>query len=72
MSNYYPKRIGISDVEYEGVYEFYKRLERRHSADALWKFFMALSVPIVFLVFSYISAHYVNWKPVTASLQQVL
>lgn len=72
MARNYPRRIGAAGVDYEGIYEFYRRLERREQAAALWKIFMAVSVPVVFLVFSYLSAHYVNWKPVTASVSHFM
>jgi len=72
MSNYYPQRIGKAGVDFEGVYEFYQRLERRERAACLWKIAMAVSVPVVLTVSSYLGTHYVNWTPLTASVQQVL
>lgn len=70
MRNWYTRRmrIGAPDVDFEGVYEFYKMLERRERKmyqGRLLKIAMAVSVPVMFVMTAYCASHYVDWSPVT-------
>lgn len=72
MYQYYRRRIGAAGVDFEGVYEFYKKLERRERTESIWKLAMALSVPVMLIMSTWCGAHYVNWTPVARTLQQFL
>lgn len=70
MQRYQPKRIGYSDAsEYEGVYEFYKRLERRQKADSLWKIAMAVSVPVMLWMSAWCATQYIEWSPLAQPMR---
>jgi hypothetical protein len=57
------RRIGYTDAaEYEGVFEFYKRLERRQQGECLWKLCMALSVPVMLWMSIWCGTQYVDWS----------
>lgn len=57
------RRIGYTDAaQYEGVFEFYKRLERRQATEGLWKWCMALSVPVMLLMSIWCGTQYVDWS----------
>jgi hypothetical protein len=60
-----PQRIGYTVGDYEGVYEFYKRLERRARTECLWKICMAISVPVMLWMSVWCATQYVDWSPLS-------
>jgi fucose 4-O-acetylase-like acetyltransferase len=73
MHHYYQRRIRVgADVEYEGLFEFYKRLERREQAECLWKIAMAVSVPVMLWMTMWCAAEYVDGTPARTTLASLV